>query len=132
MSNILNALSQASGLSLADGGQRTSTPTLTAIDVLDYEGSALIVLNSGAATAGSSPTLNVKIQHSDASGSGFADVSGATFEEVTGSAGTAGIQVMKVNVSNLKRYLKAVATVGGTSTPTFAFSIDFIGVKKTT
>ncbi len=129
--HLLNALAQAVGLSLAESDQRTSTLTGSAVDIQDYEGVALAVLNSGAASAGTTPTLDVKVQHSDTTTSGdFADVTGATFTQVTEVAGTAGVQVLKLNVSNLKRYIRVIGTIGGTATPTFDFGVDFIGFKK--
>lgn len=127
--NLLNALAQALGLSLAVADERTATLTGTGIDVQDYEGVALIVLNAGAASAGTDPTLDVKLQDS-ADNSTFADVTGATFTQVTDVAGTAGVQLMKVNVSALKRYLRVVGTIAGTSTPTFTFGVEFVGIKK--
>jgi len=130
MSNLFNALAQAVGLSLAEADERTSTLTGTALDVLDYEGVSLIVLNAGQASAGVNPTLNVKLQHSDTTTSGdFSDVAGAAFTEVTDAAG-GGVEVLKVNVSNLKRYLRVIGTIAGTSTPTFDFGVEFVGIKK--
>lgn len=129
--NLLNALSQAVALSLAAAARRTSTLTGTHIDVLAYEGAAKILLNASAASAGTTPTLNVKLQHSDTTTSGdFTDVTGAAFTQVTDVAGTAGLQELLVNVSNLKRYLRVIGTIGGTTTPTFDFSVEFIGIKK--
>ena len=125
-----NALSQGFALSLAEADERTSTLTGTALDVLDYEGVALIVLNAGLASAGTDPTLNVKLQHSDTTTSGdFVDVSGATFTEVDDADGD-GVQALKVNVSNLKRYLRVIGTIAGTATPTFDFGVEFVGFKK--
>jgi hypothetical protein len=48
---------------------------------------------------------------------------------VTSDAGTAGVQVMKVNVSDLKRYLRVIGTIAGT-TPSFDFGVEFLGIKK--
>lgn len=131
MSNLMNALAHAVGVLLAGSATRTSTYTGSAVDLLAYEGQAKIILNAGAATAGSSPTLDVKIQHSDTTTSGdFADVSGAAFTQVTDVSGTAGVQTLDVNVSALKRYLRVIGTIGGTSTPTFSFGVEFVGIKK--
>lgn len=128
MSHLLNALTQAVALALAPSGRRTSTLTGSAVDVLPYEGEALIVLNSSAAAAGTLPTLDVKVQHSDTTTSGdFADVAGAAFNQVTDAAS---LQMLKLNVSDLKRYLRVIGTIGGTSTPTFDFGVEFIGIKK--
>ena len=129
MTHLLNALSQALGLVLAAAARRTTTLTGTEIDVLPYEGVALIVLNASAGT-GTTPTLDVKLQHSDTTTSGdFADVTNGTFTRVTDVSGTAGVQVMRVNVSDLKRYLRVIGTIAGT-TPSFDFGVEFIGIKK--
>ena len=127
MSHLLNTLAHAFGLALATAARRTTTLTGTGIDVLHYEGVALATLNSSVGT-GTNPTLDVKLQHSD-DNSTFADVTGATFAQVTSDSGTAGVQVMRINVSDLKRYLRVIGTVGGTS-PSFDYGVDFVGIKK--
>lgn len=126
MSNLLNALTQAVVLALAGAARRTSTLTGTAIDLQDYDGVGLVTLSSSAAAAGSSPTLDVKLQES-ADNSTFTDVTSGAFTQVTDAAS---LQYMTVNVSALKRYLRVIGTIGGTSTPTFDFSVTFAGVKK--
>jgi hypothetical protein len=127
MSHLLNTLAQALGLVLAAAARRTTTLTGTGIDVLHYEGVALAVLNTSAGT-GTTPTLDVKLQHSD-DNSTFADVTGATFTQVTSDSGTAGVQVMRINVSDLKRYLRVIGTIAGT-TPSFDYGVEFVGIKK--
>lgn len=127
MTHLLNAMAQAAGFVLAAAARRTSTLTGTGIDVLDYEGVGLVVLNASAGT-GTSPTLDVKLQHSD-DNSTFADVTGAVFTQVTDVAGTAGVRVLKINVPDLKRYLRVVGTIAGT-TPSFDFGVEFVGIKK--
>ena len=127
MTHLLNALAQAVGLVLAAAAQRTSTLTGTGIDVLDYEGVTLAVLNASAGT-GTTPTLDVKLQHSD-DDSTYADITGGAFAQVTDVAGTAGVQVLKANVSDLKRYVRVIGTIAGT-TPSFEFGVEFVGIKK--
>ena len=127
MTHLLNALAQAVGFVLAAAARRTSTLTGTGIDVLDYEGVALIVLNASAGT-GTNPTLDVKLQHSD-DDSTYADVNAGAFAQVTDVAGTAGVQVLRVNVSDLKQYLRVIGTIAGT-TPSFDFGVEFVGIKK--
>lgn len=127
MTHLLNALSQAVGLVLAAAARRTATLTGTGIDVLHYEGVALILLNASAGT-GTTPTLDVKLQHSD-DNTTFADVTSGAFTQVTEVGGTAGVQVKKVNVSDLKRYLRVIGTIAGT-TPSFDFGVEFVGIKK--
>lgn len=124
-------LAQASAVSLAAAGRRTSTLTGSAVDVLDYEGPAMFILNAAAATAGTSPTLDVKIQHSDTTTSGdFVDVTGGAFTQVTDVAGTAGVQKKILNVASLKKYVRVIGTIAGTNTPTFDFAVEFVGLKK--
>ena len=127
MTHLLNALAQAVGLVLAAAARRTSTLTGTGIDVLAYEGVALVVLNASAGT-GTTPTLDVKLQHSD-DNSTYADVTGGAFTQVTDVAGSAGVQVKKINVSDLTRYVRVIGTIAGT-TPSFDFGVEFIGIKK--
>lgn len=127
MTHLLNALAQAVGLVLAAAARRTSTLTGTGIDVLAYEGVALVVLNASAGT-GTNPTLDVKLQHSD-DDSTYADVTGGTFTQVTDAAGSAGVQVKRINVSDLKRYVRVIGTIAGT-TPSFDFAVEFVGIKK--
>ena len=127
MTHLLNALAQTVGLVLAAAARRTSTLTGTGIDVLDYEGVALAVLNASEGT-GTTPTLDVKLQHSD-DDSTYADVTSGAFAQVTDVAGTAGVQILKVNVSDLKRYVRVIGTIAGT-TPSFDFGVEFVGIKK--
>jgi hypothetical protein len=127
MTHLLNALAQATGVELASAASRTSTLTGTGIDVLEYEGVALVLLNASAGT-GTSPTLDVKLQHSD-DDSTYEDVTNGTFSQVTDAAETAGVKVMKLNVSDLKRYLRVIGTIAGT-TPSFDFGVEFVGITK--
>ena len=127
--NPLNVLSQVTALRLAPPVARTSSLDGTPIDLLDYEGVGDFLLNASAATAGTTPTLNCKLQHCDTSGGTYADVTGGAFVEVTDVAGTAGVQVLKLNVSDLKRYAKLVGAIAGENA-SFDFSGEFIGIKK--
>lgn len=106
----------------------TSTSTGSGIDVTNYRGRINVSLDSGAASAGSSPTLDVKLQ-SSADDSTYADISGATFTQVTDAS--ASFQTISVDVDSLPKYIRAVGTVGGTSTPTFAYSVTGYGVTRT-
>jgi hypothetical protein len=91
------------------------------------EGEAIIILSSDAASAGTNPTLDVKLQESDASGSGYTDISGATFTQVTDAASS---QKISINTNDVKRYLRAVGTIGGTSSPAFTYAVELIYGKK--
>ena len=112
--------------SVAASAARTTTLTGTGVDLQSYEGNVGVILNSSAATAGSSPTLDVKIQDS-ADNSSFADVSGLTFTQVTDAAS---VQLLRVPKS-VRRYVRAIGTIGGTSSPAFTYGLALVGIKKT-
>lgn len=90
------------------------------------EGEAIIILASDAASAGSSPTLDVKLQESD-DNSTFTDISGATFTQVTSSQA---LEKISINTNDVGRYLRAVGTIGGTSSPAFTYSVAVVYGKK--
>ena len=103
----------------------TSTATSSAIDLLEYDGDVMLILDS-AAGGGSSPTLDIKVTESEATGGTYTDLSGASFTQVTGSAS---MQTLAINKDECKRFIKIVQTIGGSS-PTFTFSINLVGLKK--
>lgn len=105
----------------------TSTSTGSGIDIRDYIGRMAVILTCGAASAGTNPTITVKLQES-ADNSTFADITGATFTAVTDAAS---FQQIAIDCDSAERYIRAVGTVGGTNTPTFAYSVIGYGVKKT-
>ena len=87
-------------------------------------GTAVAILNAGAATAGTTPTLNVKLQHADDStGTNAADISGAAFGQVTNAALCASLSIRP---GELKPYIRAVATLGGTASPSFPASVTLL------
>jgi len=113
--------------SLLAPAARTSSANGTGFDLQgsnDAEGEAIIILDSAAGT-GTSPTLNVKLQDS-ADNSTFADVTDATFAQVTTTASTTKISV---NTNDLRRYVRAVATIAGT-TPSFTCAVSMVYSKK--
>ena len=103
----------------------TATATSSAIDLKEFDGDVLLVLNCAAGT-GSSPTLDIKVQDSDETGGTYGDLSGAAFTQVTDAAS---LQTLEVNKDECKRFIKIVQTVGGSS-PVFVYGISLIGAKK--
>jgi hypothetical protein len=99
----------------------TATTNGTGVDTQGYN-DAVAVLEVGAVT-GTSPTMTVKIQESD-DNSTFSDVSGLTFTQVTASNSSQLLRISELNVTR-KRYLRAVATIGGT-TPSFTTSCELV------
>ena len=106
-------------------GAVTSTATSSAIDLLEYDGDVLLVLDCAAGT-GTSPTLDIKLTECATTGGTYTDLSGATFTQVTDSAS---MQTLVINKDSAERYIKIVQTITGSS-PSFTLSINLIGVKK--
>src|SRR5690242_17154215 len=122
MTALASSLTKAATETLLPPAAQTTTLNGTAVDIQKYEGVALIVLDSAAGT-GTTPTLNVKLQESDTSGGTFTDVSSAAFTQVGAGASQ---QNLFIDVSARKRWIRAVATIAGT-TPSFTCSCDFVG-----
>jgi len=120
-------LSQANVVELVANAVRTSTLTPTGIDISAYSGPAQIVLQSSAKTAGTSPTLNCKLQECDTVGGTYTDVSGVAFAEVTTADST---EMLAIKPSELQQFVRVLCTIGGTSTPTFGFSVSMIATLE--
>ena len=103
----------------------TATATSSAIDLKEFDGDVLLVLNCAAGT-GSSPTLDIKVQDSDETGGTYGDLSGAAFTQVTDAAS---VQTLEVNKDECKRFIKLVQTVGGSS-PVFVYGVSLVALKK--
>lgn len=128
MSILRQALDKlAPAISLHPTAARTATGNGTAVDLQVYEGDLVVILDSAAAGAGTNPTLDIKLQGSDTQGGTYADISGAAFTQVTN---TASQQTLVISKSENPRWLRIVYTIGGTSSPSFTFSVNAVGVKK--
>jgi hypothetical protein len=126
--DIYSEVTRTAAIALVSG--RTTVSASSAIDLKGYEGIGELELIAELASAGTNPTLAVKVQECDTSGGTYADVDPAlAFATVTGAA-NGGVQALKMNFSALKRFIKVVPTLGGTSTPTFTFGVTLRGRKK--
>lgn len=96
-----------------------------AVDVSGFMGDAKIVLDSTAGL-GTTPTLDVKLQHSDDNIT-FVDVLGGAFTQVTDAG--ASYQVIMLSADGLKKWLRSVDAVTGTG-PEFSRAVSLIGVKQ--
>lgn len=111
-------------LSLSANDVVTATVNRTGVDLVDYEGDIMAVLDAEA--GGASITYAVKIQDS-ADNSSFADVSGLAF--TTTDANTALRETLRINSDEVRRYIRAVITVAG-GTGAGAVSVVALGSKK--
>lgn len=109
-------------LTLFAPATRTATANGTGVDLKNaYQGLAAVILANNT-TSGTSPTMDVKIQDS-ADNSTYADVTGYTFTQVT--AALTNPSVLTIDIRNLRRYARAVVTMGGTS-PSFLCSVTLL------
>lgn len=72
-------------------------------------------------TTGTSPVLTAKLQHCDTDDGQFADVTDGAWTAGVGATGV--IEALVMDPQNLKRYVQAVGTVGGSNTPTLACAL---------
>lgn len=106
----------------------TATNTGTGVDTAAYAGNMLLIANIAAATAGTTPTMDVKVQDS-ADNSSFADVTGLTLTQVTT---TDSLQTLSIDKRTVRRYIRTISTIGGTSSPAFPMSLTLTAYKQTT
>lgn len=94
----------------------TTTTNGSTVDLIDSNTNMASALLSVGAVSGTQGTCDVKIQESTATNTGFTDITGASFTQVTtsGVAGTSGAQI--ISFQRQKRYVRAYATFGGTFT----------------
>jgi hypothetical protein len=121
-------ISQMNIVELAANAVRTSTLTATGVDLTAFSGPCHVILQSSAATAGTTPTLNVKLQDCDTVGGTYADITGAVFAEVDDTPDST--QMITINPDHLKKFIRVVGTIAGTNTPTFGFGVSMVGCMQ--
>jgi len=114
-------------LSFHPTAARTATGNGTGLDLRQLDGDVVLILDSAAAGAGTNPTLDVTVEHSDSLSADYTAISGAAFTRVTS---TASQQKLVISKDEAKRYVRVTYTIGGTSSPSFTFSVTGVGVKK--
>lgn len=112
-------------ISIAAAAEVTASGNGSAIDISDFYGLAKFTLDS---TAGldADDTLDVKLQHSADGSTGWTDITGGAFAQVT-DAGAA-FETLTIDIDGLDGYIRAVDTVAGT--PTFHRAVTMAGVKQ--
>jgi hypothetical protein len=114
---LLNPVPVADVLATANG---------TDLDLVSYSGQ-IVIMADVKKIAGTNPTMDISIQDS-ADNSSFAPISPAiAFTQVTTVASA---QKLVVNKDALRRYLRVVMTIGGTSSPEYYVSVKVLAVKK--
>lgn len=131
---LSTGLEKLQHLALAPTAVRTSNLNGTAIDLNDYEGDVVVILD---VAAGGTSTLDVKIQSSDTSGGSYGDVTTAFFRDGSEVA-SAAVAFSQVSTSASKQYLvfpkgaakRWIKAVSTTSSSSHTYSINVVAVKK--
>lgn len=123
-------IQQLTQFDLLPTATHTATANGTGVDITTLEGIAAVILDSTLG-GGTAPTLDVKLQDSDDDGvaDAYADIAGAAFTQVDDTAGGSR-QVIKINTSEVKKWVRIVLTITGSAGQTFTFSVNLLGVKK--
>lgn len=107
-------------------GRITATANGAAVNVRDYVGKGKLTLATGAG-GGTTPTYDAKVQESADGSTGWTDVSGAAFTQVTGAADAT--ESIGLDFNAMKAFLRIVETITGTN-PTFDRSITLTARKQ--
>jgi hypothetical protein len=93
---------------------KTASANGTGVDLAGYD-SVMVEINAGAWTDGSHV---FEVQESDSSGSGYTAVADDYLSgtEPTVSSGGTASQIYKIGYKGIKRYLRVITTVTGTTT----------------
>ena len=134
MAILSTGLEKLSHFALAPTASRTSALAGTAVDMNDYEGDLVVILD---VENGGTSTLDVKIQSSDTEGGSYTDVTSVFNLDGTEQASaavafaqvstTADKQYLVFPKGSAKRWIKAVSTV---ATSTHTYSINAVAVAK--
>lgn len=121
-------ITQMNVVELAANAVRTSTLTATGVDISAYSGPCHVILQSSAATAGTTPTLNVTLEDCDTVGGSYTAITGAAFAEVDDTPDST--QMITIYPDHLKKFVRVVGTIAGTNTPTFGFGVSMVGCMQ--
>lgn len=109
---------------------KTANWNSSVIDTQQYCGQMAVILNAGAKTAGDTAdtTLDVRLYGSAESNGANAVILNNNFAQVTT---TNSLQVLAHDPRSVSyRYLKAVAIIAGTNSPSFPVSMTILGTTK--
>lgn len=106
------------------------------VDISGYAEPVIAVLYRYKNTAGANPTFAISFEHSE-DNTTFAAVPAAALTDADGAAATfsaagttAGVQKLALRKQLLKKYLRVVYTIGGTSSPAFLANVVLAGAKR--
>ncbi|MFA5941420.1 MAG: hypothetical protein WC809_18865 [Sinimarinibacterium sp.] len=101
----------------------------TGVDIQQFDGELAVFL-ACKNTAGATPTLDVTLEDS-ADNSSFAAIAGAAFTQVTDADTSAAVLLkLTIRADQVRRYIRAVKDIGGTSSPAFMTACFAVGTKQ--
>jgi hypothetical protein len=134
MSILSTGLEKLSHVAFAPTASRTSALDGTAVDMKDYEGDVVVILD---VANGGTSTLDVKLQSADTQAGDYSDITtvfsrGGTVQAsgavaFAQASTTASKQFLVFPKGAAKRWIKAVSTV---DTSTHVYSVNAVAVKK--
>jgi hypothetical protein len=116
-------------VSLAPAARTTNTDCAgTAINLATGQVLSMAVLNVGTVSGTGGPNLNLKLQSNTTSATtGFTDITGATFTQVTTSNAR---EAISFRVPAGHNWVRVTGTIGGTTSPSFTCGVDVFSPKK--
>lgn len=120
-----NPKSYTKSKTLIEQAAYSSTQTGTGVTVDGFR-FAKVIVTVGAVASGA--TMDVTLEESDSSGSGYAAITGAAFTQITNS-NTGVNRVGEIFLQQRKKYLRAVATYGGSGTAVVGVELELSGPK---
>ena len=126
---LMNALVLPDVIAILPGEDITADGNGDGVDVSKFEAWGTLVCQA-ANIAGTTPTLDLKLQHSEDDGvaDAYADVTDGALVQITDTLGL--IQQLKVNLSSAKKYIRIVKDIGGTATPRFFAGVALVAFRK--
>ena len=105
---------------------RANDVTSSAIDIRDYVGRVALTLVSAAAST--ADTLDAKVQDCATSGGSYADISGATWTQVTAAADLT--ETIYIDADAQDRFIKVVCNLSENGDESFPFAVTLTGMKQ--
>lgn len=133
MTGLAQGLGGVELVTLAVNLSRTSSSNGSFVDLSLYQGILGLIVDAGAATAGSSPTLDVTLEESEDGSTGITAVPVGGYTEGTNpdQVTTTAAQIIRhFDKGARKAKVRAKWVIGGTSTPTFPFGVMLIVRKQ--
>lgn len=124
---IIDATKEVSYVPVIPATVQSNNTASAGVDLKGFIGIVAAVVDIGASTAGTLPTLSIQLASSaDTNVSNATNISGAVVSNPTNVSNSA-TTVLGVDTRSANRYLFAIPTIGGTNFPAFPASVTVVG-----